>query len=166
MKDIDSPPVIVCLDLQNWFSRVRRTCCAMPGSVSGFPWGVRNWCSSRISDTAEEILANTSLGKNPEMQQSNLISSVTKGQSPFVSLKGLGDPAAGKLGSWDLYIPGISGCYHWWIFLHAYERKERDNSHRLTLETFRSGVPVMPERSAWLVNTSTIPIFLRVSLIS
>lgn len=75
-------------------------------------------------------------------------------------------PAAGKLGSCELYLAGVSGCYHRVVFLHVRERKERADSHRLTLETFSSGVPVMPERSAWSVNTSTIPILLRVFVIS
>lgn len=149
----------MCLCLQNWVSRVRKTGCAVPGSISGFSCGARGWCSSHVSDTAKKILANTVLGKKQTC--SNLIWSPVSPRANLLfklSGWGLGDPAAGKVGSWELYIPGVAGCYHWWIFLH--KRKI------LTLETFRSGVPVMPERSARLVNTSTIPIFLRVLLIS
>ena len=106
--------------------------------------------------------------KKTDMQQTNLISTVTKGQTPLVSLQAEArvSPAPGKLGYWKLYLAGISGCYHRGVFLHVRERKERANSHGLTLETFSSGAPVMPERSAWSVNTSTIPILLRVFVIS
>lgn len=75
-------------------------------------------------------------------------------------------PGTGKVGSWELYLAGVSGCYHRVVFVHVLERREKADSHRLTLETFSSGAPVIPERSAWSVNTSTIPIFLRVFVIS
>lgn len=103
-----------------------------------------------------------------DVQQTNLISIVTKGQTPVISLQAEArvSPAAGKLGSWELCLAGVSGWYYRGVFLHVRERKERANSRGLTLETFRSGVPVMPERSAWSVNTSTIPILLRVFIIS
>lgn len=100
-----------------------------------------------------------------DMPQSNLISSVTQGQPPFVSLQAEAWVTQLQV-RWELYFPGVSECCYWWAFLHVCERKERENGHRLTLETCSSGVPVMPERSAWLVNTSTIPIFLRVLFIS
>lgn len=147
------------------FKRLYKEC--VFGSISGSPWGARGWCSFHVSDTVHEILADTGLWKKQTC--SKLIQSPLSLRAKLlVNLQAEArvSPDAGKLQIWELYLAGISGCYHRGVFLHVCERKERANSHGLTFETLRSGVPVMPERSAWSVNTSTIPILLSIFVIS
>lgn len=115
MKDKDS--TCNCLQLQNWVSRVRRTGCAVSGSISGFPWGVGGWCSSHVSDTAEKNLGQCQSWIKQTCR--NLIDlQCHPGPASFCKLAGwgLGDPAAGKVGAvfswcfWMLLLMGFPAC--------------------------------------------------------
>lgn len=63
--------------------------------------------------------------KKTEMQQSNLISSVTKGQSPFLSLQGLGDQLQA---SWEagscIYLVFLDPTTYGFSCMFVKERKE------------------------------------------